>query len=315
MTDKTKKQIEEMKKQTFGTEVEMYNITREDAAKLAAEYFGTGRYSYTAHTDGYQTWSAWDAQGRKWKFSRDCSIRAAMDSQKCEMVTPILTYDDMETLQELIRQLRHAGAKSDPAHMCGVHIHIGADGHTPQTLRNLVNLMASKEDLIIEALYLDHARINHYCRTVDPRFLQEVNAKKPRTMDELADVWYEAQNATIGRNDHYNDSRYHMLNLHATFTKGTIEFRLFQFNNAHGQYKGGLHAGRMKAYIQFCLAVSQMAKQARTINPAVAQRENKKFAMRTWLIRCGFVGEEFNTAMKFFTQNLTGNAAWRNRVA
>lgn len=314
MTDKTKKQIEEMKKQTFGTEVEMYNITRENAAKLAAEYFGNPtNYRYTGGV--YHTWVAFDPQGREWKFMYDSSIRARNDEQKCEMVTPILTYADMETLQELIRQLRHAGAKSDPAHMCGVHIHVGAKGHTPQTLRNLVNLMASKEDLIIEALYLDEGRVGTYCRTVDPRFLRKLNEEKPRTMDDLADVWYNTQDPYGNRNAHYNNSRYHMLNLHATFTKGTIEFRLFQFNNPHGKYKGGLHAGRMKAYIQFCLAVSQMAKQARTINPAVAQRENKKFAMRTWLIRCGFVGEEFNTAMKFFTQNLTGNAAWRNRVA
>jgi hypothetical protein len=53
------------------------------------------------------------------------------------MVTPILTWDDIESLQELVRQLRHAGAKSDPSHMCGVHIHIGAKRpqrtHAPDT--------------------------------------------------------------------------------------------------------------------------------------------------------------------------------------
>ena len=312
MTDKTRTQIEEMKKQTFGVEIEMYDIRREKAAEIAATFFGTRNYTYTGDRNGYQTWSAWDEQGREWKFSRDASIQTVVDAEKCELVTPILMYDDMELLQELIRTLRHAGAKSNPAHMCGVHIHIGADGHTARTLRNLVNIMASKEDLIINALYLDHSRINNYCRTVDPRFLNRLNQEKPQTMQALADVWYESQNCNYGRDRHYNNSRYHMLNLHATFTKGTIEFRLFQFNNPHGKYKGGLHAGRLKAYIQFCLAVSQLAKQSRTCSPERRQRENPKFAMRTWLIRCGFVGPEFNTAMKFFTQSLTGSAAWRN---
>jgi len=46
---------------------------------------------------------------------------ALIPSSVCEMVTPILTYADMETLQELIRQLRHAGAKSDASRGCGVH--------------------------------------------------------------------------------------------------------------------------------------------------------------------------------------------------
>ena len=48
MSEKTTRQIEEMKKQTIGVEVEMNNITREKAARLASEFFGTGRYENTA---------------------------------------------------------------------------------------------------------------------------------------------------------------------------------------------------------------------------------------------------------------------------
>ena len=114
------KNLEEAKKQTFGVEVEMNNITREKAARLAAEFFATGRYEDTARRNGYSTWSAWDEQGREWKFQRDVSI-AGPDAEKCEMVTPILTYADMENLQELIRVLRKAGAKSDATRGCGVH--------------------------------------------------------------------------------------------------------------------------------------------------------------------------------------------------
>ena len=117
MTNKTLNQIAEMKKQTIGVEVEMNNITRDKAARLAAEYFGTGRCENTASRNGYSTWSAWDANGREWKFQKDVSI-AGTDSEKCEMVTPILTYDDMELLQELIRRLRRAGAKSDASRGC-----------------------------------------------------------------------------------------------------------------------------------------------------------------------------------------------------
>ena len=40
----TANQIANMKKQTFGVEVEMNSITREKAASLAAEFFGTGHY-------------------------------------------------------------------------------------------------------------------------------------------------------------------------------------------------------------------------------------------------------------------------------
>ena len=113
--------------------------------------FRSGRYRDTSYRNGYYAWSAWDESGREWKFQRDSSI-AGPEDEKCEMVTPILTYADMETLQELVRRLRKAGAKSDATRGCGVHIHIGARGHTPQTLRNLANIMASHE------AYLRHVK-------------------------------------------------------------------------------------------------------------------------------------------------------------
>ena len=311
MNEKTARQITEMKNQTIGVEVEMNSITRQKAAKVAADFFGTGRFENTAGRNGYSTWSAWDAQGREWKFQKDVSI-AGPDEQKCELVTPILTYGDIETLQELCRQLRHAGAKSDASRGCGVHIHIGAQGHTPQSLRNLANIMASHESLIAEALKLDRSRMSRYCRTVDPNFLAKVNSRKPKTMAQLADIWYTSHGASYGRNQHYNDSRYHMLNLHATFTKGTVEFRLFQFDEPTTERRGGIHAGQLKSYIQLCLALSQMAKDVRTASPKPQQSENPKYAMRTWLLRMGFIGEEFATARDFLTRNLSGDTAFRH---
>ena len=311
MNEKTMNQIAEMKKQTIGVEVEMNSITRQNAAKLAADFFGTGRFQDTARRNGYRTWSAWDAQGREWKFQRDSSI-AGPDDERCEMVTPILTYADMETLQELVRRLRKAGAKSDATRGCGVHIHIGAKGHTAQTLRNLANIMASHESLLADALNLDRYRMSQYCRTVDTRFLQTVNQRKPSTMSDLADIWYTSHHATWDRDHHYNDSRYHMLNLHATFTKGTVEFRLFQFDAPTAERKNGLHAGQLKSYIQLCLALSQMAKAVKTASPKPQQNDNPKYAMRTWLLRLGFIGEEFATARDLLTRRLAGDAAFRN---
>ena len=311
MNERITKQIEEMKKQTIGVEVEMNNIRRDKAAELAAAFFGTGRFENTASRNGYYTWSAWDASGREWKFQKDVSI-AGPDDKKCELVTPILHYEDIELLQELIRKLRHAGAKSDATRGCGVHIHIGAKGHTPQTLRNLANIMASHESLITDALNLDRRRVTRYCRTVDPRFLKEVNKKKPKTMAAFADIWYTANGATYGRSQHYNDSRYHMLNYHATFTKGTIEFRLFQFDAPADGKLNGLHAGQLKSYIQLCLALSQMAKEVRTASPKPQQTENPIYAMRTWLLRLGFIGDEFKTAREILTKRLAGDTAFRS---
>ena len=316
MKAKTMEQINGMKAQTYGVEVEGNNITRKEAARVAAEYFGTNTYKDTALEDGYYTWSAWDQKGRKWKFQRDVSIEGP-DAQKCELVTPILTYDDLEDFLELLRRLRKAGMKSNPQRGCGVHIHVGLKGtdgrdHDAKSLRNLANLMAAHEEQIGRAIWIDKGRTRHYCKTVNPDFLERLNKEKPKTMAELKKIWYEGNHATYGMNQHYNDSRYHMLNLHASFTKGTIEFRLFQFSNPHGDSLGGIHAGKMRAYIQLCLAMSEAAKEAKTISPKKQQTENDKFAMRTWMIRMGMIGDEFKTAREHLIKNLTGNAAWRH---
>ena len=310
MINKTVEQIARMKEQTIGVEVEMNHITRQRAAKIAADLFGTDRYNDTAFRNGYCTWSAWDQQGREWKFQRDTSI-SGPENEKCELVTPILKYEDIELLQELIRRLRKAGAISHAGVGAGVHIHIGAQGHTAQSLRTLANIMASHEQLIAEAIRIDRSRMNNYCRTVNPEFIRQLNGKKPTTMAQLADIWYSSQGCDSGREYHYNSSRYHMLNLHATFTKGTVEFRLFQFDKPENGKRNGLHAGQLKSYIQLCLALNQMAKDQKTASSKPQQHENPKFAMRTWLNRLGLIGAEFATAREFLTKNLSGNAAWR----
>ena len=58
MNERIAKQIEEMKKQTIGVEVEMNNLRRDKAAELAATFFGTGRSENTVSRNGYYTWSA-----------------------------------------------------------------------------------------------------------------------------------------------------------------------------------------------------------------------------------------------------------------
>ena len=228
------------------------------------------------------------------------------------MVSPILHYEDMELLQGVVRALRKAGMKSDYTRMAGVHVHISGEGHTPQTIRNLVNIMAAHESQLAKAIRIDRNRMNRYCRTVDPKFLEGVKRKKPRTMEELEDLWYQTQNADGNRYTHYNSSRYRVCNLHSFFHgHHTIEFRLFQFDCPHDGKQNGMHAGQVKSFIQLCLAINQLAKMVRTASPKPQQTENEKYAMRCWMLRLGFIGDEFKTAREYYLNNMEGNSAWR----
>lgn len=295
-----------MRTQRFGIEIELTGITREDAAKVIAEYFGMESYYIGTY---YKTYGAKDGKGREWKATFDSSIVAqkkirrqvtsAGEEYKCEIVSPILTYDDIPDLQEVIRQLRHRGAFA--SEKCGIHIHVDASRYTPQTLRNMVNIIASKEDILYRALQIDPARL-YYCKKVNEKLIETINKKKPKTIEQLKDLWY-AEDPNSNRNKHYNSTRYHGLNLHATFTKGTVEFRLFNSTT---------HAGEIKAYIQFCLAVSHQALTQKSASPRRTVTDNEKYAFRCWMLRLGLIGDEFKTCRLHFLKHLEGNSAWRH---
>ena len=57
--------------QYFGTEIEMTGITRQRAAEVVAELFGSEAVYEGAY---YGIWSARDREGKKWKFMSDGSI-------------------------------------------------------------------------------------------------------------------------------------------------------------------------------------------------------------------------------------------------
>lgn len=206
-----------MKSQRFGIEVEMTGLTRKEAATVAAKHFRS-QVEYRSGT--YDEYHVLDNKARTWKLvsynsispmQKDAleTIIPASNTYKVELVSPILTYEDIEALQELIRTLRIAGAISDSKYGSGIHIHVDAKKHTPSSLKNLVNLMTSKEDLLYKALNIDLTRIR-YCKKVNDSLIAAINKKKPKTITALAYVWYQGQGyGSEDRTRHYHNSRYH----------------------------------------------------------------------------------------------------------
>lgn len=122
-----------LKKQNYGVEVEFTGISRKMAADAVAEIIGTTA-SRPDHTC-YQTRTIQDSQGRKWKVMRDSSINPIrkvgtenMDEYRVEFVTPVLKYEDLDTLQAIIRKFREIGGV--PHASCGIHIHVDGANHT-----------------------------------------------------------------------------------------------------------------------------------------------------------------------------------------
>lgn len=287
----------------FGIEIEFTGITREQAAETAHDYFGGSLQEASIYNRYCPTVTAPD--GRVWKFINDSSIKSQKKEQartvsadtiyRVEMVSPILNYRaDIESLQGFIRRLKKAGGFTNSS--CGIHVHLDGEAHTPRSLWNFVNLVASRNDLFYKALQIPEERV-YYCKKMDEYMVQRLNEVKPKTFDRIKQIWYERYDSR------FHDSRYHFLNLHCFFYGNhTVELR--GFNST-------LHAGKVRAYIVFALAMNH---QALTQNRAVYQKvqsENEKFAMRVYLVRIGLSGDEFKSCRKHLYEHLDGNAAWR----
>jgi len=302
----------EFLKSNFGIELEMTGITRRKAAKTVAEHL---RGTIQELHDYYGTFKITATDGRVWKVMYDGSIYtqkksagqkiSASKEYSVELVSPILTYEkDMKDLQEIVRKLRKAGAFSEQQNCTGIHIHLDGKDHTPRSIRNFMNIIYSRNDLLYDALQIERRRM-HYCKKMDQSLVERMNKKKPKTMKQIEDIWY--QGYSDRRERHYHESRYHFLNLHSLFNGcGTVELRGFN---------GTLHAGKIRSFVVLVLAMNNQALTQKSASSKKPQIENPKFSMRTWLNRIGFIGDDFKNCREHLCKHLDGSAAWRFRTA
>lgn len=285
-----------IKDQAFGLELEFGGITRKKAAWTIAKVLnGTPRYI----GGGYDKFEVTAPDGRYWTIMYDSSVNC-QGGQECEFVTPKCTYADIETVQACIRALRKAGAKVDSS--CGLHIHIDGANHDAKSLKNLAFTFRAKQDLIFKAV-APSRRGNRYCQPLTDDLVDNIKKIKKLEPQSMKDAWYGTYRDSRRTDAHYHSSRYHALNLHSLWYRGTVEFRLFNST---------LHAGEVRAYLNLCLAMSAAAINAKRASAEPLDNGNDKYAMRCWLLRLGFIGEEYANVRKHLLKNLDGNAAWRN---
>jgi len=282
---------------TFGTELEYTRISRERAAKaIHAVVGGTVRY-----TGGcYDAWTVTAPDGREWRAISDASLGSSATS--AEVVTPILKWEDLETLQAVVRELRRAGAKT-PA-CTSQHVHIGVQNFTARQIANFARIFYKQEELILKAVGTLQNRLASYTKRTDHSFIDRMEKSKPTTREALNKAWFGYANPEPS---HYDSARYRAINLNNTWrTLGTVEIRAFN---------GTTHAGEVKSHILLSLAIAAKAltakcastKNQRPYNPASA-----KYDMRTFLLRLGMVGDEFKNTRMHLLKNLPGSAAWKN---
>ena len=289
-----------LKTQNFGVEIELTGITRRVAAGVIAKFFGT-----TAESISRGSYRVADNQGRIWSVARDGSIAASPsgDAYQVEVVSPILNYNDIETIQEILRKLREKGAKANSS--CGIHIHVDGANHNATSIKNIIHFMTARQDLVYEALGVIASR-QSYCKKLSKELFAEIRKIKELDIQKMQELWYSEANGGFrgSQGGRYNGTRYNGINIHSYFFRGTVEFRLFNSTT---------HAGQLKAYIQFCLAVSAWAmgepKRVSFRGAADYTTAQKATLMNSVLTnRLGLVGAEFKTARTHLTKNLAAQS-------
>lgn len=86
-------------------------------------------------------------------------------------------------------------------------------------------------------------------------------------------------------------------------TEDTLKFPWFTLHGLDGE---------ADAYSRLVTAIYNMAKRQKRVTATEKPIENAKFDMRLFLIRLGFIGDEYKTARKILLRNLSGNSSWKS---
>lgn len=287
-----------LKSLRFGVELEIVGIDQIKAAEVIQTVVG-------GILNAYRTVVTM-ADGRSWKAVHDGSL-SDRSGRTCEVVSPILTWTDMDMLQAITRALRAAGGRVNDS--CGMHVHVdgAAFKADPSKVRNLMAIAYRWESCAVTIARVIRNR-QGFCKTLDTDLVDRFRTLRPRSLSDVAGAWY-GNGRTTGTG-HYDQSRYRWINVHALFDKGTIEFRLFN---------GTLHAGHVKANVLFALGIAACALFSRSCSfkgrtgsatfadgrrPYLTSNDRRLFILHVLCL----VGDEFSTYRKHLNHFLGGEA-------
>jgi len=155
-------------------------------------------------------------------------------------------------------------------------------GHTAVSLRNLVNMLASKEKLLVSAFDLTRP-------LMEKSLAEELDQKNFADMKAFQAFWTETKSGCCP-------------GLELDFDKQTLKLKLLKDNPTPDE---------RAAFRKLAVCMNENAKKLKHVLLKPAQEDNPKYAMRTWLLRLGMSGDAFKTTRKVLLARLSGSAAFR----
>ena len=147
---------------------------------------------------------------------------------------------------------------------CGLHIHFNAIDLNTQDMKNIIYIIKGIESTILDSM-IKNRKDNRYCRTLNR--LKYIDLDRVKNLSDLCKLWYNNLTYSDERMtmSHYNNSRYHGLNLHSRFYMGTIEFRY---------HEGTMDYEDIMDWIYFC---RNIINSARIMSNDKLSRQGRKY--------------------------------------
>jgi hypothetical protein len=193
-------------------------------------------------------------------------------------------YNDDDSVDEAeVQEASLNVGSSDPLEaLGGVEVKLNFEEHTADSLKNIINMLYSKQRLIMMAFETEEV-------FMDEGFAEDLNKIGINDLEGLKEALEE-----LGVN--------RCPGFQIDFDEKTFTFKLYSSN---------LNPERIKAFQDLCVLI---ARYGRTLNRASfkqAQDDNPKYALRTWLIRIGMNGPEYKETRKTLLKHLEGSGAFR----
>ncbi|MHB1000861.1 MAG: amidoligase family protein [Armatimonadota bacterium] len=286
----------------FGVEVETVGRTRHQVAQAIQSVVG-GEVNHIGTPSCYDPYEIRDAKERIWRVVADSSLTDVPVGLRAEVVTPILSYGDITDLQEVIRAVRRCGGHSSSK--TGVHIHLDCSQFDGKSLINLAKLYHKQEALILKAFGVSEERMNRYAKPMNPEFIRRIEKCRTREVSEINRLWYGYHKANPQR---YDPERYAAVNFTSYLIRGSVEFRLFQFQAEK------LHAGMLRAWIVFVLSLGARALSCRGTSSRKREfdPDSARYDFRVFLLHLGLIGDEFKSVRAHLLNLMPGDSAWKH---
>lgn len=203
--------------------------------------------------------------------------------------------DDGDTLERLIHNLiadgfipeeapaaEHA-AETETPEPVSLTIEVPTTNHTGSSIRNLINLLYTRADLLNKALGTGFR--------VDTGLTEALK-------DEASILTKESLLAAIAA---YEDEHGKAID-GLTITQERITFGTLPETN---------DAEVLRTFTILCGMMNKQALDQKRVQAKMVNEENEKYALRIWLTRLGMNGPEYKDARRILMANLTGNSAFR----